>query len=119
MRRTALKRGTSRLKRAWLRPKKRKSRVLWRTGRVVLDSAGRIMLRGKAFRRSKGFCECWRATGKKPCGLRVEWQGPFAGHLHHIKFLSHGGSDAMRNLAFIASVCHEAIHGRLQWRAGA
>lgn len=112
LRRTPLARGTSKLKRSWLRMKPRKHRESALRKRVRLDAGGMADLRFAAFERSDGWCECWRIPGIDPCNRWVSWHN---GHLHHLTARGMGGSDIMGNVAYISPKCHEKIHGTVQW----
>ena len=106
-------------RRAPLRYKRKVAKKSWRSGQTRIDAAGLWKLRGRAFQRSGGKCECWIFTGGAPCGKRVDWQGWWKGEMHHIVPVGRGGSDVLRNVAYIAPTCHGRIHGEPQWSKSA
>jgi len=83
-----------------LRPKRKRARMLWRTGRVMLDAQGMADLRSAVFARSGGRCE--------QCGRRISWA---RFHLHHKRKRSQGGSDSEENCTALCLVCHGREHG--------
>src|SRR5581483_2712857 len=88
------------LKRSWIRRKPKRARVLWRSGRVILDAAGMRELRETVFARSGGRCE--------NCRTKITWEWF---ELHHLIHRSRGGSDDERNCAAYCRTCHAAAHG--------
>lgn len=102
-----------RLKRSWIRPKKRVRKVLWRTGQIKEDAAGMHALRRKVYARSEGRCE--NVVDGKRCGVWVAWAGPNKGELHHTTSRGHGGSDDEINCKFFCRPCHRGEHPGPQW----
>lgn len=105
--RKPLKRSTKPLKRSPLKRKAKRARVL-KSGRVILNARGMFLLRTDAFVRSEGTCECHRYK-RRGCRKAVDWVN---GHLHHLIFKSHGGSDTLENVAFVRQECHDKVHGK-------
>ena len=99
------------LKRSWIKVKKRRRRVLWRSGRIIEDAAGMASLRLEVFRRANGRCEV--------CGRFAKWQGIGGGELAHIVARGRGGSDTAENLLWKCRGCHRADHPGPQWRIAA
>ena len=103
------------------RPKKSqpKSRVLWRSGRVIKRGKDYAELKQQCFDRGGGYCECWRIAEKsdQTCmGLRRIFFGQF--DLHHVK---HGiwKSDELEGVIAVRRECHERLHPGPQWTKAA
>jgi hypothetical protein len=100
----------------WIRPKPRKRKVLWRSGRVIEDAKGMYELRRRVFQRSGGFCEVIKANGKK-CGTYARWDGIGKGDLSHIKHGAKGPGDVDSNVLWSCRPCHSARHPGPQFAA--
>lgn len=77
-----------------------RSKVLWRTGRVILKGQDKTDLRRNVYCRAGGRCEIeWPdANGKaKRCNKFAPWSGIGHGELVHIVASAHGGSDSLEN----------------------
>jgi 5-methylcytosine-specific restriction endonuclease McrA len=87
------------IRRSPIKKRKKRARVLWRSGRVILDAKGMAELREQVYERSLGRCE--------NCGVPTYYQ---SGHLHHVKHRSAGGSDTLENSLWLCVDCHVAHH---------
>jgi len=105
------------IRRTWLRRKSRKSRVLTRTGRVILDSRGISALRLAVYERAEGRCE--KVKDGKRCNRVANWSGWKHGELRHIVWRSHGGSDTAENTQWNCWECHNAEHQKNEGRVDA
>ena len=81
-----------------------RSRVLWRTGRVILKGQDKTDLRRAVYNRAGGRCEIER-NGKR-CNWFAPWDGPGHGELVHRIASSHGGSDSRSQLSVGMPDCH-------------
>jgi 5-methylcytosine-specific restriction endonuclease McrA len=104
------------LKRSWIRPKPRKARVSWRSGKIRLDGMGMQLLRLAVFARSeyrwRHRCENKMEDGTR-CLNTFSWQ---SFHLHHIVSRGRGGSDTEENTMALCPGCHDDHH-RGTWKA--
>jgi len=83
--------------------KPKKSRVLWRTGRVIKKGPDMRDLRHEVWLRSQGYCE------GDDCNARI-FENTM--EMHHVTFRSHGGSDVPENLLALCNLCHRKAHGQ-------
>ena len=76
------------------------------SGKVRLYGKALTDLRQRVYERAGGWCElmiakdCWRST---------TWD---AGHMHHKRHRSLGGSDTMRNCVWSCPSCHRKEHNQ-------
>jgi 5-methylcytosine-specific restriction endonuclease McrA len=107
-----MKRGRA----SWYRMpvRKKKSRILWRTGRVILEGKDYTEFRRTLFQRSGGHCEIPKEDGE-PCGVYAPWMGYRHGEVHHVIKRSHGGSDTPENCFWSCDSCHRGEHPGPQW----
>ena len=91
-----------------------RSRVLWKTGRVILRGADMTELRRKVYQRAGGRCEVMR-RGKR-CNRFAAWDGFGHGELSHDK---HGASrnDTPETVLWSCRECHENRHPGPQFSA--
>jgi len=89
-----------------------RSRVLWRTGRVILKGADKTDLRRQVYNRAEGRCEEER-NGKR-CGWFAPWDGIGHGELSHV---NHGANrdDTEAGTIWSCSECHARRHPGLQF----
>ena len=45
--------------------------------------------------------------GCEKCGVALRWNQK---HVHHIKYVSHGGTNELSNLQILCRKCHQDIH---------
>ena len=81
-----------------------RSRILWRSGRVILKGADMTDLRRKVYRRANGRCEVKR-NGKR-CGQFAPWDGFKHGELAHLVGRGRTGSDTEANTVWSCRECH-------------
>ena len=105
---------TKRWRSSWFRKGKKERRVLWRTGRVIEDSAGKKALRLRVFQRAEGRCEIeW--DGQR-CNKYAPWDGFNHGHLVHLKDPIKGHSDEDSLCQWGCADCHfRRDHPGPQW----
>lgn len=98
---------------AWLRRKSKPSRVLWRTGQVILRGEDMRQFRLKIFRRAGGRCEVMK--GSKRCNVYAPWDGFGHGELSHEVHRGRGGSDVESNVLWSCKKHHDQRHPGPQW----
>lgn len=91
MKRTALSRGDSKLKRSRLRPIGK---------RGAADREAIAAVRAEVLKRAENRCE--------RCGVSSREVGAL--HLHHRKMRSQGGTHEAANLNALCLTCHDEIH---------
>ena len=96
------------------KPREPKRSAPWRARTIRLDQKGMCALRGEAYSRAAGVCECNTPEClAQPTRLRrVNW---FDGQLHHVVSRARGGSDTLENVIFITRACHRRLTGELKW----
>lgn len=104
-------RRVSPLKRKWIKPKKKRHRELWRSGRVILDGPETGALRLRIFERAEWRCE-WKPDEVNRCTNGITWESMI---MHHVIFRSHGGPDTEENCVGICKSCDDSIHPGPQW----
>ena len=90
------------------RSRPQRSKVLWRSGRVIQKGKDMQQLRAEAFSRSDGYCEAPKADHADDCPYRIFWTNF---ELHHIKTRAQGGSDTLENVLCLSRQCHRKAHG--------
>ena len=85
------------------RSKPKKSRILWRSGRVIKKGKDMRELRKQAFERCEGYCE------NPQCKTRIFEQ---TAQLHHVRHKSLGGSDVLENVQMLCKPCHMKAHNQ-------
>lgn len=83
------------------KPKPKKSRTQWRSGRVIKKGRDMKELRAEAMERAQGYCES--------CGVARIFDN--TAEMHHVQKRSHGGSDILENVQMLCRPCHRAAHG--------
>jgi hypothetical protein len=93
-----------------------RSRVLWRTGRVILKGQDMSGLRWQVFDRAGARCEALR-NGKR-CNRYAPWDGMKHGELSHDR---HGAAktDTLESVLWSCRDCHRKRHPGLQFSRGA
>ena len=95
---------TKRWRSSWMPKGKKQRRVLWRTGRVIEDGAGKKALRLAVYQRAEGRCEVvW--DGKR-CNKFAAWDGHYKGDLIHLKDPIKGHSDEPELCEWGCHSCH-------------
>jgi hypothetical protein len=91
-----------------------RSRVLWRSGRVILKGKDMTRFRWQVFDRAEARCEI--VIDGKRCKKYAPWSGPGHGELVHILARAHGGSDTIDNCLWGCREHHKAkFHPGVQW----
>lgn len=86
-----------------------RSRVLPKTGRVILRGRDMTELRREVYRRSGGHCEAIKSSGKR-CNKFAAWDGFGKGELSHIPDRAHQGSDVPAETIWSCRECHARRH---------
>src|SRR5271165_6655909 len=86
-----------------------RSRVLWRSGRVILKGQDMTALRWEVYHRAQGRCEV-KANGRR-CNKFAPFDGFGHGELAHLDARGRGGSDTPQNTCWACRDCHrERLH---------
>jgi len=86
-----------------------RSRVLWRSGRVILKGADMTALRWTVYHRASGRCEV-KANGRR-CNKFAPFDGYGHGELAHVQGRGRTGSDTPENTLWSCRSCHrEGLH---------
>lgn len=93
------------IRKSRLKPKAKRAKTSWRTGKVRLDAKGMSRLRWEVYQRAEGQCE--NSSDGVRCNKRITWT---TFQLHHLKHRSLGGDDSEFNCVAVCFDCHDLHH---------